>query len=97
MSNRRHTKQEVWRIGDEYGGELAAALLLVSSRGSADRAAKRQMAQIVLKQIEIAVQGLKNAAFPTDLIQIYERGVRAGVRERLLRSGPLPTRLHRAA
>jgi hypothetical protein len=38
MSSPVDLEQEVHRIGNEYGCELAAALVLASSSGSADRA-----------------------------------------------------------
>lgn len=43
---------KVRRRGNEYGRELAAALVLASSRGNPDRAMTRQMAQVLLDQIE---------------------------------------------
>ena len=92
-----NTEKEVRRRGNEYGRELAAALVLASSRGNPDRAMKRQMAQIVLDQIEPAVEALKNGAFPERRIQIYERAVRSGVHEELLTSGVVTTHLRRAA
>jgi len=97
MSRRVHTTRELHRIGKDYGKELAAALVLASSRDGADRALKRQMAQIVHKLIEGAVRDLTNIAFPIDLILIYERGVREGVREELLKSVQIASQLHRAA
>ena len=97
MSSRVQTEKEVRRRGNEYGCELAAALVLASSRGDADRALKRQMAQVVLDQIEDAVRELRGGAFPADLIQIYERGAREGVREEILKSGAITTQLRRAA
>jgi hypothetical protein len=87
MSIRVQTELEVHRIGTEYGCELAAALVLASSRDRVDRTLKRQMAQIVLNQIEAAVQELENAAVPADLVQIYQHGARNGVREELCKSG----------
>jgi hypothetical protein len=97
MSSQIHLEQEVRRIGNDYGCELAAALVLASSRGNADRILKRQMAQIVLDQIEGAAQELKNAPIPAELIQIFRRGARNGVREELLMSGAIAGQLHRAA
>jgi hypothetical protein len=97
MSSQIHLEQEVRRIGNDYGCELAAALVLASSRGNADRMLKRQMAQIVLDQIEGAAQELKNAPVPAELIQIFWRGARNGVREELLMSGAIAGQLHRAA
>ena len=58
---------------------------------------KRQMAQLVIDQIEAAVQELKNATVPAELIQIFRQGARNGVREELLMSGAIAAQLHRAA
>jgi hypothetical protein len=55
------------------------------------------MAQIVLDQIEGAAQELKHAPVPAELIQIFWRGARNGVREELLMSGAIAGQLHRAA
>jgi hypothetical protein len=51
MTSRVHTVEEVRRRGSVYGRELAAALVLASSRKDADRALKAEMAKIVLHQI----------------------------------------------
>jgi hypothetical protein len=96
MSSRVHRFQEVRRLGGEYGRELAAALVLASSR-TADRALKRQMARIVLRQIAAAVEKLKNAAFPAELTLVYERAARQGVHEELLKNQEIAARLHRHA
>ena len=97
MSSRVPTSQEAQRIGNEYGCELAAAAVLASSRGNADRAMKRQMAQLVIDQIEAAVQELKNATVPAELIQIFQQAARNGVCEELLKSGAIAAQWHRAA
>jgi hypothetical protein len=90
MSSRVPTQQEVRRIGNEYGCQLAAALVLASSRGNADRAMKRQMAQLVIDQIEAAVQELKNATVPAELMQIFQQEARNGVCEELLKRALSP-------
>ena len=55
------------------------------------------MAQLVIDQIEAAMQELKNATVPAELIQIFQQGARNGVREELLMSGAIAAQLHRAA
>jgi ABC-type branched-subunit amino acid transport system substrate-binding protein len=89
MSSPVDLEQEVHRIGNEYGCELAAALVLASSSGSADRAHKWRMTQIVLDQIEGSAQALKAGRIPDGLIQIFQRAARNGVRKELLMSGAI--------
>ena len=91
MSNRTKVAEEFSRLGRERGQELAAALLLASNRGNADRALKRQMAQIVLRQIEAAVQRLRDTGVPADLSEAYERNARRGVRDELAAGGVTAT------
>jgi hypothetical protein len=97
MLDRGLTEQEVRRYGNEYGSDLAAALVLASSRANADRSMRRQMAQVMLDHIGAVARELKIAAFPADLIQIYERGVHEGVRDELLKSCSSAAQLYRAA
>jgi hypothetical protein len=96
MTNRVLTVEEVRRRGSEYGHELAAALVLASSRKDADRALKAEMAKIVLHQIEGAVRKLQGA-FPADMVTLYESAARAGVREELLKSRDVAAGLQRRA
>jgi hypothetical protein len=97
MSSSVHTEWEVRRLGSEYGHELAAALLLASSRGNADRVLTREMARIVLRELDAAVRKLRNASFPADLTALYERAARAGVRDELLKSRAVAAGLERHA
>jgi hypothetical protein len=92
-----YTETEFRQHGSEYGRELAAALVLASSRGNADRALKAEMARIVLGQIESAVRTLEDAAFPSDLIALYESAARQGVRDELLRSRDIAAGFNRRA
>ena len=87
MSGQTSTEREAYLIGHEDGRELAAALVLASNRGKAERALTQRMAQIVLDQIEIKVRHLTNTRLAPILIQNYERGARHGVRDELLKSG----------
>lgn|SRR6188508_2119720 len=87
MSGQTSTEREAYVIGHEDGRELAAALVLASNRGKAERALTRRMAQIVLDQIEIKVRHLTNTRLAPILIQNYERGARHGVRDELLKCG----------
>jgi hypothetical protein len=97
MSGRIHTFEEVRRLGGEFGRELAAALVLASGRENADRALQRQMAGIVLRQIAVAVEKLENSAFPENLVKLYERAAREGVRDELLKSRAVAAGLARRA
>jgi|SRR6186713_1907278 hypothetical protein len=80
------TSAEIERSGYEYGEELAAALVLASSRADADVRMKRDMAQIVLREIDSAVATLRNGKAPLLLVASYEEACRAGVRDELARS-----------
>lgn len=80
------TSAEIQQSGQEYGKELAAALVLASNRIGADTAAKREMAQIVLREIDSAVETLRKSSAPLLLIAAYEQACRAGVKEELTRS-----------
>ncbi len=92
-----HTEAEVRRLGSEYGRELAAALVLASSRPDADVTMKRQMARIVLREIGTVVRQLKDASFPVELAALYESSARAGVRDELLKSRAVAAGLQRQA
>ena len=78
-------KREVERSGLEYGEELAAALVLASRRPGADNDMKREMAQIVLREIAAAVKSI-GEKIPGELVKVYEAACRAGVRAELERS-----------
>ena len=80
------TSAEIERSGHEYGTDLAAALVLASHRAGGDNQMKRQMAQIVLREIGSAVQKLRQTSAPLLLVAAYEQACRAGVREELERS-----------
>ena len=80
------TSAEIEQSGLEYGKELAAALVLASNRTGADVETKRQMAQIVLREIDSAVDTLRKSPAPLILIAAYEQACRAGVRDELQRS-----------
>jgi hypothetical protein len=87
MSGQTSSEREAYLIGHEDGSELAAALVLASDLGRAERALTRRMAQIVLDQIENKVRRLASTRLAPNLIQNYERGARHGVRDELFRSG----------
>ena len=80
------TSAEIEQSGLEYGKELAAALVLASNRTGADIQTKREMAQIVLREIDSAVETLRKSSAPLILIATYEQACRAGVRDELRRS-----------
>lgn len=80
------TSTEIEQSGYEYGSELAAALLLASSRADTDIRMKREMAQIVLREIGSAVDMLRDGKAPLLLVASYEQACRAGVRDELARS-----------
>lgn len=80
------TSAEIEQSGYEYGKELAAALVLASRRAHGDRVAKREMAQIVLREIGASVEALRVSSAPLLLVAAYDEACRTGVREELERS-----------
>ena len=80
------TSAEIERSGYEYGSELAAALVLASHQIETDLETKRQMAQIVLREIEASVVALRATRTPLVLVSAYEQACREGVRGELERS-----------
>ena len=83
---KKMTSAEIEQSGLEYGKELASALVLASNRAGPDVETKRQMAQIVLREIDSAVETLRKSSTPLLLIAAYEQACRAGVRDELQRS-----------
>jgi hypothetical protein len=80
------TSVEIEKSGYEYGTELAAALVLASTRANANVTMKREMAQIVLREIGSSVQKLRQSQAPLLLVAAYEQACRDGVRSELQRS-----------
>lgn len=87
MFNPLHSSpQEIEQLGRDYGSELAAALVLASRRSDTDTQMKREMAQIVLREIGTAIDELRRAEYPLEVVQAYEQGAREGVRDLIERS-----------
>ncbi len=97
MSDRMKVAEEMARMGREYGQELAAALVLASRRNAADRGLKKQMARLVLHQIDAAVKRLRKAGLPADLGDLYAHGARQGVHDELVESGAVAADTYRRA
>ncbi len=97
MSDRARVAEEMARMGREYGQELAAALVLASSRNAGDRGLKTHMAWLVLQQIDAAVERLRKAGLPTDLGDVYQHGARQGVHDELVESGAVAADTYRRA
>jgi hypothetical protein len=72
--------------GAEYGQDLAAALVLAVRRSAADYHAKRQMAEVVLREILDSIDRLRAAGVPNVSIGAYEWACRAACRDTLLSS-----------
>lgn len=96
MSHSVDVAQRTHRLGREFGQDLAAALVLASGR-DANRNVKREMAQIVLRQINAAVERLAGSDFPPVLIEAYKQSAREGVRDELLKNRSIAMELGRAA
>jgi len=73
-------------LGAEYGRELAAAFLLAIRKGATGRTLQRQMGQIVVREISIAVDRLRLAAQPASVVAAYEAACRTACRDVLLAS-----------
>ena len=84
-------------LGAEYGRELAAAFLLAIRKGARDRALQRQMGQIVVREISIAVDRLRLAAQPASAVAAYEAACRAACSDVLLASRARDSRPEQAA
>ena len=97
MSHETLIEREVQELGSAFGHDLAAALVLASSRNGDDSALKREMAGIVLGQIAAAVRMLEDADFPAGLTAAYERAARRGVRNELLKSQAIAEEMQRRA
>ena len=69
------TSVEIEQSGYEYGSELAAALVLASSQVETDLEIKRQMAQIVLREIEASVVTLRRDPAPLVLVSRLRAGL----------------------
>jgi hypothetical protein len=87
MSGQIHLELGAYCLGHADGRELAAALLLASSRAKADPALKRRMAQIVVEQIETKVHTIASIDLPPEFARSYERGARDGVHDGLAKGG----------
>lgn len=99
MFNPLHSSNhEIERSGREYGTDLAAALVLASRRAGEDIQTKRDMARIVLREIGAAIDELRRAEYPLEVVQAYEHGVREGVRDLIERHlGRAPQHARHAA
>lgn len=71
---------ELERSGREYGRELAAALVLASSRVGNHPELKREMSQIVVREILKSAADMRTASVAEPLVRAYELACRAGVR-----------------
>ena len=83
--------------GAELGRDLAAAYVLATVNRPADRDSKRQMAQIVLREICSAVEKLRTADFPDRLVIAFEHACREACRQELLGAIEAPAAAREAA
>ena len=81
-----HQTAEVFdsRTGAEYGQDLAAAL--IQAGRDLDKDQKRQMSQIVLREIASAVGDLRADGIPERQVEAFERACRQACRDELLRA-----------
>jgi hypothetical protein len=64
--------------GDDFGRELAAALVLAGERSGRDRGLMREMTAVAANEIRKAVAWLREGEIPERLIADYERACRKG-------------------
>ena len=83
--------------GAELGRDLACAFILATVDRPADRDAKRQMGQIVLREISAAVRGLRDAGLAETLVAAFDSACRQACREQLLAALPADAAARQAA
>lgn len=75
---------QLQQAGKEFGSDLAAALVLAAQGADEDRQLKKQMSQIVLREISASVDCLRGRQLPEALVAVYERACREACRDELL-------------
>ncbi len=69
--------------GDEFGRELAVALVLAGERADRDHATMRAMTAVAAREMRAAVDYLRAAELPQHLVHDYERACRNGFQAEL--------------
>jgi hypothetical protein len=77
---------ELQQRGDDFGRELAAALILAGERAGRDRDLMREMTAIAAREMRVAVDWLREGNLPERLVNDYERACRNGFRSALHRA-----------
>jgi hypothetical protein len=81
-------RSELEQRGDDFGRELAAALVLAGEHAGRDRSLMREMTAVAAHEMRKAVGWLREGALPDRLIADYERACRKGF-EATLHAGML--------
>jgi hypothetical protein len=79
-------RSELEERGNDFGRELASALILAGERSGRDRGLMREMTAVAANEIRKAVAWLREGEIPGKLIADYERACRKGF-EAVLHAG----------
>lgn len=71
-------RSELEQRGDDFGRELAAALVLAGEKAGRDRNLMREMTAVAANEMRKAVAWLREGELPAKLIAEYERACRKG-------------------
>jgi len=71
-------RSELEQRGDDFGRELASALVLAGERSGRDAGLMREMTAIAASEIKKAIAWLREGDLPEKLIAEYERACRKG-------------------
>lgn len=74
---------ELQERADEFGRELAAALILAGEEGGRDRGLMREMTAVAAREMRAAVDWLREGGLPVALVADYERACRNGFQAEL--------------
>jgi hypothetical protein len=79
-------RSELEQRGDDFGRELASALVLAGERGDRDPGLMREMTAVAASEIRKAIAWLREGELPEKMIADYERACRKGF-EAVLHAG----------
>ncbi len=78
MSSIIAMRTELEERANEFGRELAAALVLAGERAGRDRQMMREMTAVAAREMRKAVEWLREGALPERLVEDYEHACRKG-------------------
>ena len=71
--------------GNEFGRELAAALVLAGDRAERDHQVMREMTAVAAREMRNAVEWLRGSGLPEQIVADYDRACRKGFQAELHR------------